>query len=97
MSVVTEINNIYEFSKVTENEEFKNFANHLKCFCESNKEQTNINDIESFKDLIKKELNDDSKYNESLLYLVETLEKQGFIENEKFYKNFMFFGKKFNQ
>lgn len=88
MSVVTEINNIYEFSKVTENEEFKNFANHLKCFCESNKEQTNINDIESFKDLIKKELNDDSKYNESLLYLVETLEKEGFIENEKFYKNF---------
>lgn len=83
-----DINNVYEFSKETENEEFKNFANHLKCFCESNKEQTNINDIESFKDLIKKKLNDDSKYNESLLYLVETLEKEGFIESEKFYKNF---------
>lgn len=88
MSVVAEINNLYEFSKETKNEEFKNFANHLVCFCESNKEKTNINDIESFSALIKKELNDDLKYNESLLYLVGTLEKQGFVEHEKFYKNF---------
>lgn len=88
MSVVAEINNLYEFSKETKNEEFKNFANHLVCFCESNKEKTNINDIESFSALIKKELNDDLKYNESLLYLVRTLEKQGFVEYEKFYKNF---------
>lgn len=88
MSVVAEIKNIYEFSKETKNEEFKNFANHLLCFCESNKEQTNINDIESFSALIKKELNDGSKYDESLLYLIGTLEKQGFVECEKFYKNF---------
>lgn len=88
MSVVTEIQNIYEFSKETKSEEFKNFANHLLCFCESKKEQANINDIESFSALIKKELNGDSKYDESLLYLIGTLERQGFVECEKFYKNF---------
>lgn len=87
MSVSTDILNLNEFSKETNDTNFKDFTNSLLCFCQSKEQQININDIESFEKLIKEEFNtnNNENYKEATLQLIDNFKKQGFLENENFY------------
>ena len=90
MSIANDIKNIYEFSKNTEDKNFKDFAESLLCFCEEQKEKININDIENFSHLIQTQfssLDDGQNYKETLSSLIKMLEK-GFIDYQEFYNNF---------
>ncbi len=91
MSVISDIENIYEFSKQVENKDFKDFAKNLLCFCEEQKEKTNINNIDIFDTLIKKQfsVNEDKNYQNILTDFIEVLKKKGFIDYDKFYNHFI--------
>ena len=81
MSVINSVKNLYEFSKSVEDKNFKDFTKNILCFCEEQKEKANINDIEVFDDLIKKQfsINEDKKYKDILANLILNLKENGFI------------------
>ncbi|MBX7491234.1 hypothetical protein [Helicobacter turcicus] len=88
MSIAADIRNLYEYSKETQDEDFKDFTNSILCFAKSQENQTNINDEAQFKQLINDNFNEKSAYKEPLLSLLSTLEQQGFIDYEKFHHSF---------
>lgn len=87
MNIHSDILNLYDFSLNTQDNDFKEFTNNLLCFCEEQKEKININDIETFKTLIQKQLKAEN-YKDILLHLLSILEQKGFIDYENFYKTF---------
>ncbi|SQC36442.1 Uncharacterised protein [Helicobacter fennelliae] len=81
-----------EFAETKKDEDFKEFAQNLTFFVLKYKNEHNINDIKTFIDLMKQ--NTDDKNKEQLkraissISLAEECIQNGFVDYEKFYKNF---------
>lgn len=82
-----------EFAHNKENEEFREFANHLHLFAQKHKTEYNINNFETFVSLIDKQTdrNDEARLKMafSSIYIAQECVENGFVDYEKFYESFI--------
>ena len=81
-----------EFAEAKKDEDFKEFAQNLTFFVLKYKNEHNINDIKTFIDLMRQNIDDKNKEQLkraiSSISLAEECIQNGFVDYEKFYQNF---------
>lgn len=81
-----------EFAEAKKDEDFKEFAQNLTFFVLKYKNKHNINDIKTFIDLMRQNIDDKNKeqlkWAISSISLAEECIQNGFVDYEKFYQNF---------